>query len=62
MTTMSQLRAKAQRYRELAGSYGRDTGDAMRAAADELDRQAAALDAYAAAGRLIQQPSLSMNA
>jgi hypothetical protein len=62
MTTIAQLRAKAQRYRMLALSYDGDTGDALRAAADEVDRQAAALDAYDAAARLIRPQTLSLSA
>jgi len=61
MTTIAQLRARAQRYRELSAGYGDDTGAAMRGAADELERQANALEAYEAAARLTERPRLTIS-
>jgi hypothetical protein len=52
MTPASLLRDRARRYRELACRHQGATADGMRVAADHLERQADALDAYAAAARL----------
>jgi hypothetical protein len=52
MTIVSQLRANARRYRELAQRYAGNTAEGMREAAAQLDRQADALEAYQAAARL----------
>lgn len=51
MTTILQLRARALRYRELAGRYDGDAGAALCAAADEIERQVGALEAHEAAAR-----------
>jgi len=48
MTAMSRLRARAQRYRELAERYDGDAAAALRGAAEALELQAGALDAYEA--------------
>ena len=62
MTITSQLRANARRYRELAQRYPDDTADGMREAADHLDRQANALEAYEAAARLTAAATVSISA
>ena len=49
MTAIVQLRTRALRYRELARQYPGDSGAALRGAADALERQANALEAYEAA-------------
>jgi hypothetical protein len=61
MTAISQLRARAQRYRELAGQYAADAGASMRGAADEMERQANALEAYEAAARLTTPHALTLH-
>lgn len=62
MTIASQLRASARRYRELAQSYDGNTADNMRQAAERLDRQANALEAYEATARLTEPHRLAVNA
>ena len=59
MTITAQLRARARRYRELAYQHQDDTADGMRSAAEHLERQADALDAYAATARLTLRPTLT---
>ncbi len=62
MTIVSQLRANARRYRELAQSYEGRAAETMRAAADHIDRQADALTAYEAAARLTAPHALTIRA
>ena len=62
MTIASQLRAHARRYRELAQIYDGDTADSMRRAAERLDRQADALEAYEATARLTDRRTLALSA
>ena len=62
MTIASQLRASARRYRELAQTYDGATAQRMRDAAERFDRQAVALEAYEAAGRLTADRSLALSA
>jgi len=61
MTTIQQLRARARRYRELAGRYEPDAGAALHGAAEELERQAGALEAYEAASRLSAPEALTFH-
>jgi hypothetical protein len=62
MTAILQLRTRALRYRELAGRYPGDSGAALRGAADELERQANALEAYEAAVRPTAARALTLSA
>jgi hypothetical protein len=62
MAIASQLRARARRYRELAQIYDGTTSDGMRGAAERLDRQADALEAYEATARLTDQHTLVVSA
>jgi hypothetical protein len=62
MSAITQLRARARRYRELAETHGGDTADGLREAADGIDRQADALEAYAAADRLTRPHELAITA
>jgi hypothetical protein len=62
MTTISQLRARARRYRELAESHTGDAAEGLRQAADGVDRQADALEAYQAADRLTRPHALAITA
>jgi hypothetical protein len=62
MVTITQLRARARRYRELAETHAGDTADGLRQAADGVDRQADALQAYQAAARLTQAHALAIEA
>lgn len=62
ITTITQLRARARRYRELAESHAGDIADGLRQAADGVDRQAEALEAYSAAARLTQAHELAITA
>ncbi len=62
MTIVSQLRANARRYRELAQAHDAATAETMRATADQLDRQAEALAAYEAAARLTAPHAFTVNA
>ncbi len=61
MSTILHLRARAQRYRELASRSESDAGEALLSAADEIERQAGALEAYEAAARLSAPPVLSLS-
>ena len=62
MTTITQLRARARRYRELAESQAGDAAHGLREAADGVDRQADALEAYQAADRLTRPHTLAITA
>ncbi|HUA52510.1 MAG TPA: hypothetical protein VMB81_10115 [Candidatus Sulfotelmatobacter sp.] len=62
MTTTSSLRARAQRFRILAERYDGSAAEHMREAAAQLERQADALDAYAAATRLIRDRGNALSA
>jgi len=62
MSVITQLRARARRYRELAAAHVGDTADGLRDAADGVDRQADALEAYAAAERLTRPHELAITA
>lgn len=54
------LRNRARRYRELAQSYDGEAAASLYAAAEQLEREAGAYDAYATAARLMAYPSISM--
>jgi hypothetical protein len=62
MTTIAQLRARARRYRELALTHEGDLAEGLRQAADGVDRQADALEAYSAAARLTARHELAITA
>jgi hypothetical protein len=62
MTIASQLRAHARRYRELAQIHDGAIADSMRRAAERLDRQARALEAYEASARLTAPRTLALTA
>jgi hypothetical protein len=52
MSTHEILRKKSRRYRLLAQSYEGIAAERLRASADELERQAVALEAYSSAAQL----------
>ncbi len=60
MSVITQLRARARRYRELAETHVGATADGLREAANGIDRQADALEAYAAADRLTRRHELAI--
>ena len=62
MSVITQLRARARRYRELAETHVGETADGLREAANGVDRQADALEAYAAADRLTRPHELVITA
>jgi hypothetical protein len=62
MSVITQLRARARRYRELAESHLGEVADGLRQAADGVDRQADALEAYDAAARLTRPHELAITA
>lgn len=62
MSAITQLRARARRYRELAERHDGDAADGFRLAADGVDRQADALEAYDAAARLTRPHAVTMSA
>ena len=62
MSVITQLRARARRYRELAETHVGDAAEGLRDAANGVDRQADALEAYAAADRLTRPHELAITA
>ena len=62
MATTSLLRTRARRFRTLAESYDGTTAAHLREAAEQLERQADALDAYEAAAHLTAHRGLTFRA
>jgi hypothetical protein len=62
MATTALLRARAQRFRALAETYDGVTAAHLREAAEQLERQADALDAYGATTRSNLPPTTALTA